>query len=84
MGNCNEKYDYLSKHDNPFAPSEDKNYGTGTSVDKYVEAVFNDAKGRCRETQASTAFIWFTAAAFMGTLALTFLGRGKRGSNSIA
>jgi hypothetical protein len=83
VGNCADIY-YLADHDNPFAPSANKIYpGVGGDEKKYARAVLDDATTRCRETQASTAFIWFLAACFVGTLAVSFMGR-KKGSNSIA
>lgn len=33
-----------------------------------------DTKGRCREAQASTAFLWFAWAAWTASLFFTFLG----------
>ncbi|KAM3081011.1 hypothetical protein ACMFMG_004971 [Clarireedia jacksonii] len=83
VGSCSDVAGYLQYHDNPFAPSKDKTYDGVTDVKKYAKAVLDDATTRCRETQASTAFIWFLAACFVGTFAMTLLGR-KRGSNSIA
>ncbi|PQE12030.1 MARVEL-like domain protein [Rutstroemia sp. NJR-2017a BVV2] len=86
VGNCADQSagGYLSQHLNPFAPSDDKTYpNVGSSVSKFAKAYDADVTTRCRETQASTAFLWFLAACFVGTLVMSLMGR-KRGSNSIA
>lgn len=42
-----------------------------------------DTQKRCRELQASTAFMWFLFACFVGTLALTALGWRRGGGGSV-
>jgi len=39
----------------------------------------HDTKGRCREAQASTAFLWFAWAAWSASLLFTFLGARSGG-----
>ena len=34
---------------------------------------------RCREAQASTAFLWFLFACYVASLVFSFLGRGSVG-----
>ncbi|PQE22296.1 non-classical export protein [Rutstroemia sp. NJR-2017a WRK4] len=80
VGNCNNLV-YLSQHENPFSFSADKTFDVSQS--KLAKAVLDDITTRCRETQASTAFLWFLAACFVGTFVMSLMGR-KRGSNSIA
>ncbi|KAH8910994.1 hypothetical protein BR93DRAFT_303703 [Coniochaeta sp. PMI_546] len=42
----------------------------------------NDDVKRCREIQASTAFMWFLWATFVATLALAFLGFRRMGGSA--
>ncbi|KAA8572457.1 hypothetical protein MFRU_003g03220 [Monilinia fructicola] len=73
VGSCSN-IDYLSNHNNPFVPGPGKTYPS-------AQAAFDDVKARCQETQASTAFIWFTTACFIGTTVIHFLG-SKRGGGA--
>ncbi|KAJ8068839.1 hypothetical protein OCU04_002529 [Sclerotinia nivalis] len=73
VGNCADSDGYVSYHDNPFGFSVDRRLAIKEAID--------EATSRCRETQASTAFLWFTAACFIGTTAIQFLGH-KRGGGA--
>lgn len=42
----------------------------------------HNAKGRCQELQAATAFFWFLFALFMGTLVMSALGSRGGGMSS--
>ncbi|ESZ95003.1 hypothetical protein SBOR_4623 [Sclerotinia borealis F-4128] len=75
VGSCSDLI-YINDHRNPFFPGDHKLYHG--NIEK---AVLEDLKTRCQETQASTAFIWFTAACFFGTTAIHFLGH-KRGGGA--
>jgi len=76
VGSCND-FGYLANHKNPFLVSPDKIF-TGDSVGSIEDQAEADVTGRCRETQASTAFIWFAFAAFLGSIVFHFLSGGKR------
>lgn len=43
----------------------------------------NDEK-RCRELQASTAFLWFLSACLAGSLVMTFLNHRRGGTSSVS
>ncbi|TGO11444.1 hypothetical protein BTUL_0109g00080 [Botrytis tulipae] len=76
VGSCSDFDGYVNLHNNPFGFSLYK-YPRGLTIQKAID----DATGRCRETQASTAFLWFAAACFVGTTALHFLS-SKRGGGA--
>ncbi|APA07804.1 hypothetical protein SS1G_00603 [Sclerotinia sclerotiorum 1980 UF-70] len=69
VGNCDDFIGYVIHHNNPFSFTERRLSFRETT---------DEATSRCRETQASTAFLWFTAACFIGSIVIQFLGR-KRG-----
>ncbi|KAB8300281.1 hypothetical protein EYC80_000481 [Monilinia laxa] len=73
VGSCSS-IDYLGDHSNPFIPGPGKTYPS-------AQAALDNLKARCQETQASTAFIWFTAACFVGTTVIHFLS-SKRGGGA--
>ncbi|CAD6439984.1 dee77c75-a6f6-43f4-b50e-55c7e1c23a1c [Sclerotinia trifoliorum] len=75
VGNCDDFVGYVSHHNNPFSFSAQRRLTLWESID--------EATTRCRETQASTAFLWFTAACFIGTTVIHFLGR-KRGGGAVS
>ncbi|KAI9646718.1 hypothetical protein NHQ30_004715 [Ciborinia camelliae] len=76
VGSCSD-LNYIEDHKNPFFPGGHKFY-----YDNTEKAVLDDLKTRCQETQASTAFIWFTAACFIGTIVIHFLGHKRGGGAS--
>ncbi|KAF7957925.1 hypothetical protein EAE96_003492 [Botrytis aclada] len=76
VGSCSDFVGYVDQHNNPFGFSIYK-YPSGFTLQKVID----EATERCRETQASTAFLWFTTACFVGTTALHFLSR-KRGGGA--
>jgi hypothetical protein len=82
VGNCTDEDGYLTDHAKTLAPSLNKVYsGVGSNRDKYAKAFVNDTEGRCREAQATTAFLWFLFACFAVTVGLSFMNKGKgRGS----
>jgi len=81
-GNCTDGV-YLYYHQGTFEPSSRKLYGDDTGK-KWEEDFANDTIGRCREVQATTAFVWFLASVFMVTLALGFKQRTtKHGGNIV-
>ncbi|TGO26135.1 hypothetical protein BPAE_0065g00090 [Botrytis paeoniae] len=75
VGSCSD-LNYIKDHPNPMFPGVYKEYSGDV-----VKAVKDDLKARCQEVQASTAFIWFTAACFVGTTAIHFLS-SKRGGGA--
>lgn len=72
-GSCTDGV-YLYYHQGTFEPSSQKLYGDDSGT-KWEEDFANDTIGRCREVQATTAFVWFLASVFMVTLALGFKQR---------
>ncbi|TAQ90397.1 hypothetical protein B7494_g1226 [Chlorociboria aeruginascens] len=80
VGSCTNGQ-YLYDHAKMILPSHDKIYH-GSNKQQVSEAL-SDVEGRCKELQASTAFLWFTFACFAGTIVTGFLGGKGRGSSSI-
>ncbi|RAL67494.1 hypothetical protein DID88_008249 [Monilinia fructigena] len=65
---------YATTIKQPIHPRPGKTYPS-------AQAALDDLKARCQETQASAAFIWFTAACFVGTTVIHFLS-SKRGGGA--
>lgn len=81
VGSCTDTSDfgYLSKHTKTFLPSIYKFYSENEK--KAEKMAINDVEGRCREAQATTAFLWFLFACFAVTVGLSFVSKSKgRGS----
>ena len=78
VGSCTNLL-YLYDHQKTIDPSLEKFYSNNQK--KAVQMALDDLEGRCRELQASTAFLWFLFACFAVTVGLSFVSRGKgRGS----
>jgi len=79
-GSCTDD-DYIGSHSSTFGANQDQAKffnGDTFSTSKYIA----DLEARCRMSQADTAFVWFTFAAAVGALALSFMVK-SRGSSSI-
>lgn len=78
VGSCTDLI-YLSDHAKTISPSHQKSYSGNEGQAEHN--ALNDVEGRCREVQATTAFLWFLFACFAVTVGLSFMSKGKgRGS----
>jgi hypothetical protein len=80
VGSCTNAI-YLSDNAKTVAPSQYKAYPGNEQ--QIAKAFINDVEGRCREIQATTAFLWFLFACFAVTVGLSFMSRGKGGGSIV-
>lgn len=75
VGSCSDD-SYLGANEKTFFPGDIKIALEG------VKKAESDIENRCRMTQASTAFLWFTFACAVGAVVLSHLSRksGRGGS----